>query len=130
MKEFIRVMKALSDPNRIRILKLLQLKELCVCELQELLGLAQSTVSKHLRLLDEAELIINRREGAWVIYSLKNTSQIDYVAVLLRELQDRGDNDPTYVEMKLRLPFVDRVRISASRGLSGNDFSSDAIQRA
>lgn len=40
MKQFIRIMKAMSDPNRVRIIKLLQRKELCVCELRELLGLA------------------------------------------------------------------------------------------
>ena len=47
MKSFTRVMKAMSDPNRVRVIKLLQIKELCVCEIQALLGLAQSTVSKH-----------------------------------------------------------------------------------
>ncbi len=49
MKEFIRVMKALSDPNRVKILKLLQHKSMCVCELQAVLKIAQPTVSNHLR---------------------------------------------------------------------------------
>ena len=49
MKTFIRVMKALSDPNRVRVVKLLQNGELCVCEIKEILGLAQSTVSKHMK---------------------------------------------------------------------------------
>jgi len=44
MKEFIRVMKALSDPNRVKIVKMLQYKELCVCELRALLKIAQPTV--------------------------------------------------------------------------------------
>ena len=52
MKEFIKAMKALSDPNRVKIIKLLQRRVLCVCEIQEALGLAQSTASKHLKILE------------------------------------------------------------------------------
>ncbi|PHR26496.1 MAG: transcriptional regulator [Desulfotalea sp.] len=116
MKEFIRVMKAMSDPNRVRIVKLLQLKELCVCELQELLGLAQSTVSKHLKVLDEAGLLSNSRDGAWVIYAVTKSEDSAHINVLLQELRGWVDDDPVYVAMKRRLPFVDRVRISASCG--------------
>ncbi|NLJ29520.1 MAG: winged helix-turn-helix transcriptional regulator, partial [Deltaproteobacteria bacterium] len=47
MKDFIKVMKALSDPNRVKILKILQHKTLCVCEIQKVLGIAQPTVSNH-----------------------------------------------------------------------------------
>ncbi len=54
MKGFIKVMKALSDPNRVKIVKLLQHREMCVCELQAALGVSQPTVSKHLRLLEDA----------------------------------------------------------------------------
>ena len=57
MREFIKVMKALSDPNRVKMVKLLQRRVLCVCEIQEALGLAQSTASKHLKILEEAGLI-------------------------------------------------------------------------
>ncbi|MDD5533195.1 MAG: metalloregulator ArsR/SmtB family transcription factor, partial [Syntrophales bacterium] len=52
MKDFLRVAKALSDPSRLKILKMLQRKELCVCELQAHLGIAQPTVSKHLKILE------------------------------------------------------------------------------
>jgi ArsR family transcriptional regulator len=51
VKDFIRVMKALSDPNRVKVVKMLQHKEMCVCEIQFALGLAQPTVSKHLKVL-------------------------------------------------------------------------------
>jgi ArsR family transcriptional regulator len=54
MREFIKVMKALSDPNRVKMIKMLQRRVMCVCELQGALGLAQSTVSKHLKILEEA----------------------------------------------------------------------------
>jgi ArsR family transcriptional regulator len=54
MKPFIKVMKSLSDPNRIKIVKLLQQKRMCVCELQDALGISQPSVSKHLKILEEA----------------------------------------------------------------------------
>jgi ArsR family transcriptional regulator len=49
MKEFIRVMKAMSDPTRVKMLKILEKRSMCVCELQTALGIAQSTTSKHLK---------------------------------------------------------------------------------
>ena len=67
MTETTAVLKALSDPNRVRILKLLGTKEFCVCELQDLVALAQSTVSKHMKLLEEAGLVDFRKDGSWII---------------------------------------------------------------
>ena len=70
MKNFIKVMKALSDPNRIKIIKMLQHKMMCVCELQAALDIAQPTVSKHLKILEEAGLVDYQKDGLWVNYSL------------------------------------------------------------
>ena len=70
MNTFVKVMKALSDPNRVRIIKLLQQKTLCVCELRSLLGLAQPTVSKHLKVLEQAGLVGYAKDGLWVNYCL------------------------------------------------------------
>ncbi len=66
MKSFLKVMKALSDPNRVKIIKLLQQKEMCVCDLQGALEIAQPTVSKHLKILEESGLVNFRKEGLWV----------------------------------------------------------------
>ena len=66
MKGFIKVMKALSDPNRIKILKMLQHKSLCVCEMQAALEIAQPTVSNHLKVLEEAGFVTYRKNGLWV----------------------------------------------------------------
>ncbi|MBU4121695.1 MAG: metalloregulator ArsR/SmtB family transcription factor, partial [Proteobacteria bacterium] len=57
MKEFIKVMKALSDPNRVKLIKMLQKRTMCVCEIQAALGIAQPTVSKHLKILEDAGLV-------------------------------------------------------------------------
>jgi len=113
MKYFIRVMKALSEPNRVRILKLLWSRELCVCELQELLGLAQSTVSKHMRLLEDAGLITGRRDGAWVIYAINEAPAIEYAETMLGILEHWLDDDALLREMNKRLPFINRLQISA-----------------
>ena len=70
MKIFLKVMKALSDPNRVKIIKLLEQKKMCVCELQGAIGIAQPTVSKHLRILEEAGLVDYQKDGLWVNYYL------------------------------------------------------------
>ena len=70
LKNKIIIFKALSDPNRLRILKMLQVKDLCVCEITDILGLAPSTVSKHLSILREAGFIKEDKQGKWMNYML------------------------------------------------------------
>ena len=70
MNEVVNIFKALSDSNRIRILKMLETRLLCVCEIREVLNLANSTVSKHLSILKEVGLIGDEKEGKWVNYHL------------------------------------------------------------
>ncbi len=111
MKAFIRVMKALSDPNRVRILKLLQhQQELCVCELQPLIGLAQSTVSKHLKLLEEAGLIHYRKQGSWIIYQLSDGNESVYAQTMLANLTDWLSDDPVLKKMLETTPDIIRER--------------------
>ena len=115
MKPFIRVMKALSDPNRVRVLKLLGVKALCVCEIRELIGLAQSTVSKHLKILEEAGLVDYHKEGSWIIYRLTKGEESDYAAVMLEHLAgwQLADDQPLQ-EMMSRIAFVNKVRSCAA----------------
>jgi len=87
MKKFIRVMKALSDPNRTRIIKLLQKDAYCVCDIKETLGLSQPTVSKHLKQLEEAGLVTSRKIAQRVCYRLSNGSDSSYAAVMLGNLK-------------------------------------------
>jgi ArsR family transcriptional regulator, arsenate/arsenite/antimonite-responsive transcriptional repressor len=72
MDDFIAITKALSDPNRVRALMALRDGELCVCQIIELLGLAPSTVSKHMSILKQAGLVENRKEERWMYYRLLN----------------------------------------------------------
>lgn len=93
MKEFIEVMRALSDPNRLKLLKLLQKREMCVCEIQASLGIAQPTVSKHLKILEAAGLVGRKKEGLWVNYSLSDGGRSPYAASLLGNLRHWLEDD-------------------------------------
>ena len=74
MREFMSITRALADPNRVRILLALRRRELCVCQITELFGLAFSTVSKHLSILNHAGLIQSRKTERWVYYRLPDPS--------------------------------------------------------
>jgi len=70
MRRFISVMKALADENRVRTVMALDGRELCVCQVVELLKLAPSTVSKHMSILKQAGIAECRKEGRWIYYRL------------------------------------------------------------
>jgi ArsR family transcriptional regulator len=92
MKSFLNITKALADENRLRMLLALQQGELCVCQITELMGLAMSTVSKHLSILYQAGLVNARKEGRWMYYSLPGkgapTAAREAVAWVRRSLAD------------------------------------------
>lgn len=110
MKQFIRVMKALSDPNRVRVIKLLGQKDLCVCEIQQVLNLAQSTVSKHMKLLEDAGLVEKERQGTWMIYRLADGSDSVYAEAMLTRLESWLDTDKALQAMQRDLPQAALLR--------------------
>ena len=74
LKQITKVIKAVADEGRIRILCLLKnKKDLCVCEITEIIGLAQPTISSHLKLLENAGLIESYKDGLWVNYSISSS---------------------------------------------------------
>ena len=75
LKNVEKIVKALADKNRIRIICLLKAKkELCVCEITDIIGLSQPTISSHLKLLENAGLIESHKEGLWVNYNINSRS--------------------------------------------------------
>ena len=108
MRNLVKIFKALSDSNRIRILKMLQLRPLCVCEITAVLNLATSTVSKHLSLLRDADLILDKKEGKWVIYSLNENSGQTYVTELLPLISRWIPDDETIQKDAKKVKTVDR----------------------
>ena len=111
MKDLEKVLKAASDRNRLRILKLLETRNMCVCELQAVLGLAQPTVSKHLKVLEEAGLVYFTKNGLWVNYDLSDGSSSPYAANLLGNLKYWLEDDPEIAERLRKLPFVCREEV-------------------
>ncbi len=108
MKSFIRVMKALSDPNRVKMVKMLQSRPLCVCEIKEALGIAQSTASKHLKILEDAELVRSFKDGLWVNYSLSDGGRSPYAASMIGNLKHWLDGETEIEELGRILPGIDR----------------------
>lgn len=111
MREFIKVMKALSDPNRVKITKMLQHKLMCVCEIQAALGISQSSASKHLRILEEAGLVEFHKEGLWVNYTLTDGQKSPYVSSLLGNLRHWLEEEPDIANLMKRLPSIRREEI-------------------
>jgi ArsR family transcriptional regulator len=108
MKDFVRVMKALSDPNRVKIVKMLQQKKLCVCEIQAALQVAQPTVSKHLKILENAGLVDSQKDGLWVNYHLTDGQSSPFVATLLGNLKHWLEGDPDILRLREKLPSIRR----------------------
>lgn len=73
MEEFVKVFRALAEPNRQRIVKLLAGGSMYVCQLEEVLRIGQSNVSQHLRVLKEARLVREEKQGWWTLYHLDRT---------------------------------------------------------
>jgi ArsR family transcriptional regulator len=111
MKSFIKVMKALSDPNRVKIVKMLQHKTMCVCELRAALEISQPNASKHLKILEEAGLVDYRKDGLWVNYHLKDGVNSPYVASLLGNLKYWLENDPEIAKLVGKIPFLNREEL-------------------
>lgn len=115
MKQFLKVMKALSDPNRVKIIKMLQHKSMCVCEIKAALKIAQPTVSNHLKILEEAGLVASRKEGMWVNYFSTDGMSSPYAATLLGSLKHWLDNDPEISSLLASLPAICRENICRKR---------------
>jgi len=106
MRQVEAALKAAGDPTRTRILKLLEIRELCVCQIQAVLGLAPSTVSKHLALLKLAGLVEDRREGRWNHYALASTGGNACAIGVLSLLRSVLARDPRILADRRRLKEV------------------------
>ena len=111
MRDFIRVMKALSDPNRIKIIKMLQHKTMCVCEMQSALQVSQPAVSKHLKLLEDAGLVSSLKDGLWVNYHLTDGGGSPYAANILGNLKHWLEDDQQIAALLGKLPTIRREDI-------------------
>ena len=88
MDHMVRLFKALSDETRIRIIKLLEHGELCVCDIVAALGMVQPKVSFHLGVLKNAGVLKDRKKGKWVHYSLDESEM--FKRLLLMSVTERA----------------------------------------
>lgn len=86
MKATTSIFKALSEKNRLRILKMLQIQPLCVCEITEILNLAPSTVSQHLSILKKEGFILEDRDGKWMYYLINLNPSDQRISAILNQL--------------------------------------------
>ena len=108
MRELTKTFKALSDSNRIRILKMLEVRPLCVCEITEILGLAASTVSKHLSILRDAEFILDKKDSKWVNYYLNDKKDNEFINQLLPLIKSSLPDEDIVKNDALKVSKVDR----------------------
>ena len=109
MDDLIKIFSALSEPNRVKILKMLELRPLCVCEFPDALELSVSTVSKHLSLLRDAGLINDKKIAKWVYYKL-NTDSKDLKVRQLLSLLPMWLNDEAPIRL-LKEKIVDEKNV-------------------
>jgi len=99
MKILEKTLKALADKNRIRILKLLENKKMCVCELACILGITQPSISRHLKKLKSADLIKAEQDGFWTNYMLNKPANI--YGAKLNKLIKESLNDDIFIRQDL-----------------------------
>lgn len=113
MRELLKALKAAGDESRLRILNMLRLRPLCVCEIADVLGLAQSTVSRHLKLLEESGLLHRTKDGLWVEYTLAEVPETSPQHRLLRLIRDTlAETDKTRADEE-KARRVDRRVLTA-----------------
>jgi ArsR family transcriptional regulator, arsenate/arsenite/antimonite-responsive transcriptional repressor len=106
MRDFMAITKALADEQRVRVLLALRRGELCVCQIVELLGLATSTVSKHMSILKQARLVECRKEGRWMYYRRAGQDAPKLVQQVMVWIANSLASDPQVVRDKKRLASI------------------------
>jgi ArsR family transcriptional regulator, arsenate/arsenite/antimonite-responsive transcriptional repressor len=96
IRQTAKVFRALSDETRLRMVKLLLGRELCVCEIMQALGISQSRASRNLGVLEEAGLLRSWREGLWVHYALDERWAAGEGGALVEALRQLGHDDPQF----------------------------------
>jgi ArsR family transcriptional regulator len=107
----VNVFKALSDPNRLRIMKMVSERELCLCEVREILNLSNSTVSRHLTILRDAGLLLDSKDGKWVNFQVNDKSDQQFIRSILALIQKSFDDDDVVRDDMKKVRKVDRKKI-------------------
>lgn len=85
MNDLLDILKALSDVTRLRIINLLYVREMCVCDIMESLGITQTKASRHLAYLKNTGLVSDRKQAQWVYYSLAKKDEYRFIDSLVHD---------------------------------------------
>ncbi|MES0342270.1 MAG: metalloregulator ArsR/SmtB family transcription factor [Candidatus Humimicrobiaceae bacterium] len=111
LKNIEKIIKALADKNRLRMVYLLNEKQdLCVCEITDIIGLSQPTISSHLRLLENADLIESDKDGLWVNYNINSRSGLFSRKLIEMICKDLRKDKQIISDLK-KLKAIDRDKI-------------------
>ncbi|MGB7621345.1 MAG: metalloregulator ArsR/SmtB family transcription factor [Terriglobia bacterium] len=126
MKRITRTFKALTDETRLRILHLLiEAGEICVCDMETVLGCPQARISRHLSVLKNAGLIEDRREGLWILYSLTRPGDSNHRSIV-RALKEVVDSAEEFAADKKKL----RQAVQQGRCKTFQIIMPDSLPRA
>jgi DNA-binding transcriptional ArsR family regulator len=106
MRQFLAITRALSDESRVRTLLALHRRELCVCQITELLKLATSTVSKHISILRHAGLVEVRKDGRWIYCRLSDREASAMAREAMQWAQTSLQRDPRARDDQKRLKAI------------------------
>ena len=111
MRELVKVFKSVADKNRLRILKMLQNKKMCVCELSAALGITRPSVSRHLSLMRDAGLVEDERNGPWIDYGLCKEKINEYAPIIQSYLKEWINDDPKVREDLKKIKTLSREEL-------------------
>jgi len=103
LKKWEKIFRVLGQPTRLKIALLLSRRELCVCELEAILGITQSAVSQHLRAFKDADLVEESRDRQWIFYSLKKEVLKDLLSAFLAAVEEQSPGSPELDWIGLKL---------------------------
>lgn len=115
LRELTIIFKALGDRNRFRIVKMLQKRPLCVCEIRDVLGISQPAVSRSLNILKNAGLIEDEKVGVWTNCRLPIIIQNESITAILKYLELRGNKDGRIILDCRKVSCVNRKDICARK---------------
>jgi ArsR family transcriptional regulator len=111
MKDVVKIFKALADPTRLRIMLLLGRRELCVCEIMYVLDMEQSRVSHHMRVLRDAGIAEDVREGRWIVYRVPDRAKPLLEGLFAGALRERIEGSVEASEDALKLEACVRENV-------------------
>ncbi|MFC1752855.1 ArsR/SmtB family transcription factor [Thermoproteota archaeon] len=114
MNKLTTSLKALSDKNRLRILKLLEQKDMCVCELAHIIDIAQPSVSRHLKKLKQAGLITSEQDGSWTNYKLIRKQNDFHIRNILNQTLETLDEENIIQKDLETAKMADRNKLCSS----------------